>query len=161
SLRTWLYRIATNVCIDHAERRRARRLPNQLGEPTPAGAPLAPPVEDPIWLDPAPSDLWEAMPETPEASVSARESVSLAFMTVLQSLPATQRAMLLLREVLGFSADETASFLDTSVAAVNSGLQRARATLQEGQRKSSARHDDDALRALLRRYIEAWETGLP
>lgn len=160
SLRTWLYRIATNVSIDLAARRPARSMPDRRGPPLEPGAMPAGPIDDPIWLDPAPPDLWSA-PDSPEARVSARQSVAVAFMTLLHELPATQRAVLLLREVIGFSAAETAELLDSSVAAVNSTLQRARATLDRGRERPVAAPDDAAVQELLRRYIEAWESGTP
>ncbi len=160
SLRTWLYRIATNACIDLAGRRPARSMPDRLGPALAPGAVPAGPVSDPIWLDPAPADLW-SVEASPEARLSARQSVEVAFMTLLHQLPATQRAVLLLREVIGFSAAETAELLDSTVAAVNSSLQRARTTLEERRGPPRGGLEDDALRGLLRRYIEAWESGAP
>ena len=160
SLRTWLYRIATNVCVDLAARRPARTMPDQAGPPLAAGAAPGGPIADPIWLDPAPPDLWSGAAVSPEAQVSARQSVAVAFLTLLHQLPATQRAVLLLREVIGFSAAETAELLDSSVAAVNSSLQRARATLDRG-RQPLAPPADHQVQDLLRRYIEAWESGAP
>jgi len=161
SLRTWLYRIATNVSVDLAARRPARTLPHLAGPPLPPGAAPTGPGSDPIWLDPAPPDLWEGAAVNPEAQVSARQSVAVAFMTLLHQLPATQRAVLLLREVIGFSAAETAELLDSSVPAVNSSLQRARATLDRDRERTPEPPADHQLQELLRRYIEAWESGTP
>jgi len=161
SLRTWLYRIASNACIDLAARRPARSMPDRVGPPLAPGTLPAGPVADPIWLDPAPADLLSTGEASPEARVSARQSVEVAFMTVLHELPAAQRAVLLLREVIGFSAAETAELLDSTVAAVNSSLQRARATLDQRRGPPRAALDDEEARALLRRYIEAWESGAP
>jgi RNA polymerase sigma-70 factor (ECF subfamily) len=123
----------------------------------------APPVNEPVWLDPAPRDLCDATPASPEAAISAHQSLELAFLTLLQRLPAPQRAALLLRDVLGFSAVETAELLDMTVAATNSTLQRARAALDAARStaRGRTRHDDGTIRTLLRRYIEAWESGAP
>lgn len=167
SLRRWLYRIATHVCIDLASRRKARALPHERGEPLAPGAALEPPQGDPIWIDPAPDALWQSTPAEPEATISARESVALALLVALQTLPPQQRAALILREVLGWSAAEVADLLETSVAAVNSALQRARESLEarpvdvlDPARRARARARTDAdLQSLLRRYVSAWEAG--
>ena len=158
SLRSWLHRIATNVCIDAASARKRRALPNEIAAPLGPGERPSPSADDDVpWLEPASAEHWQD--ETPEAAISARESVRVAFMCALQRLPATQRAVLLLRDVLGWSADEVAESLETSVAAVNSALQRARATL--GTKPAPTHRDEDALRALLDRYMHAWESGAP
>ncbi len=129
TLRTWLYRIATNVCIDMAEARERRALPMDLGparEPNPAN--LATP-EVP-WVEPLPDALVTfATSDDPEAVAMRRESVRLAMVTAMQRLPARQRATLLLREVIGLSAAEVAALLETSEASITSALQRARATI--------------------------------
>src|SRR5947209_5046406 len=112
SFRAWLYKIATNVCLDALDRKRARTLPNDLVPPAAPGGPLPAPVLDPIWLDPLPDSALDGLSAgpgaDPEAAYEARESVTLAFLSLLQQLPGRQRAVLILRDVLGFSADETA-----------------------------------------------------
>lgn len=156
SLRSWLYRIATNGCLDTIRRRPRRGMPFEHGAPADPLAPLAPPDSEILWLEPAPASLWQAPPDSPEASFRARESVQLAFVAALQHLPATQRAVLILREVVGWSAAEVATLLGTTVASVNSALQRARATLDA---KRSAPEVTPASAALVARYIAAWEAG--
>jgi len=155
SMRAWLYKIATNRCLDEIRRRPRYGLPSDRGEPSPdPSAPLPPPGEL-LWVEPCPPGMWEGTASA-EATYSLRESVQLAFIVALQHLPATQRAALLLRDVLGWSATEVASLLDTTVAAVNSSLQRARATLDE--RRSTAAEPATA-DAIAKRYIAAWEAG--
>jgi len=109
SFRAWLYKIATNVCLDGLDRRRARALPDRVMPPGTPGAALPQPMLDPIWLEPLPDSVLEGVAAgpgaDPEAVYEARESVSLAFLSVLQQLPGRQRAALILRDVLGFSAD--------------------------------------------------------
>jgi RNA polymerase sigma-70 factor (ECF subfamily) len=167
SLRTWLYRIATNACLNAiAARAQSRRiLPDTYGPPS--NGPLRPPgpeEADIAWLEPYPesalSRIADAAPG-PEARYELRESVQLAFVAAIQQLPARQRAVLLLRDVLGWSASETAQLLDASVASVNSALQRARTTLEqhaEGHDASSRPSaTNDAQRVLLQRYVQTWE----
>lgn len=163
SLQTWLYRIATNTCLHPLEKRRVRGLPSSRG---PAGDPLAPPAppdDEALYLEPCPDAWWQDAPPAPEARVTARESVALAFLAALQHLPPLQRAVVILREVLGFSAAEAAQALDTMDAAVNSALQRARATLEARREALDAGRflspEDARLNALLRRYVAAWESG--
>lgn len=156
SMRSWLYRIATNGCLDAIRRRPRRGMPAEHGAPADPLAPLADPDGELLWIEPAPASLWEGAPASPEASVSARESVQLAFVVALQHLPATQRAVLILREVVGWSAAEVAELLDTTVASVNSALQRARATLDAKRARPEATPANEALVA---RYIAAWESG--
>jgi RNA polymerase sigma-70 factor (ECF subfamily) len=155
SFRTWLYRIATNACLDALERR-----------PRTAQATAANPADVP-WLQPYPDRLLDGIApsdDEPDAVVVAKETIELAFLVSIQHLPPRQRAVLILRDVLGWSAKETAGLLEASVAAVNSALQRARAALKENlpPRRSewSARSEpSDEERALLQRYMEASERG--
>jgi RNA polymerase sigma-70 factor (ECF subfamily) len=131
SVRAWLYRIATNACLDHLDGRARRVLPQHL---TPPADPDAGPRTDIPWLQPFPDRLWEpAAPggAEPEQAVVERETIELAFLAAIQHLPPRQRAALLLRDVLGWRPPEIATLLGTSTAAVNSALQRARATLRE------------------------------
>jgi RNA polymerase sigma-70 factor, ECF subfamily len=157
SLRAWLYTIATNACIDALRGRRARIMPVELGAPGDPTAPLAAAPDELPWIDPCPPGLWGATTATPEARYSARESVQLAFIVALQHLPATQRAALLLREIVGWSAAEVAELLDTTVASVNSALQRARATLDARRDRPAPPSLEPDLRPLLDRYVAAWE----
>jgi RNA polymerase sigma-70 factor, ECF subfamily len=163
SFRHWLFRIATNACMDAREARARRVLPHDLGTaPNPDGPPAAP-LADVAWLEPCPDTLLELAvdPEPgPEALFDRRESVELAFVAALQHLPPRQRAALLLRDVLAWSATETASLLGASVPAVNSALQRARATMSQRlpARDGTSRQDLSAAeRDLLARYVHAWE----
>jgi RNA polymerase sigma-70 factor (ECF subfamily) len=148
--RAWLYRIATNVCLDML-RRGSRRSAGR----SPAEVPWIQPYPDLLLDQAAPSD------EEPEAVAVRRETISLAFLTALQALPPRQRAALIARDVLGWPASETASVLGTSVAAANSALQRARATMQShlppDRAEWSAPEPSAAERALLQRFIEAHE----
>ncbi len=155
SIRSWLYTIATNVCLTSLAPRRIRVLPSGLSGPYdgPGRPPvLAAPGEVP-WLEPLP-DHWI---EDPAAAVVARESLRLALIASLQHLPARQRAILLLREVLAFSAAETAQILGTTTAAVKSGLQRARARVAELEPEELLEPTDQRARALLEGYIAAFE----
>src|SRR5687768_17026120 len=126
SIRSWLYKIATNVCLTALKSRRIRVLPSGLTSPHDGDRPPGQVVGDVSWLEPLP-DAWLAIPDDPAALVLARESLRLALIASLQYLPARQRAIFILRELLGFPADDTAQVLDTTVAAVKSGLQRVRA----------------------------------
>ena len=161
SFRAWLYKIATNVCLDGLERRRA--LPDALLPPGRPGGALPQPVLDPIWLEPLPDSALEGLPSgmgaDPEAAYELHESVALAFLSVLQELPGRQRAALILRDVLGFSADETSRMLDLSTPAVNSALQRARATMNGRAVRPAAPPAEGQLADLLARYVRAWEAA--
>jgi RNA polymerase sigma-70 factor, ECF subfamily len=161
SVRTWLYAIATNVCLTALKPRRIRLLPSGLTGPS--GEPDRPPRLVPdgevYWLEPLP-DAWVAPPaDDPAAVVVARESLRLALIASLQHLPPRQRATLILREVLAFSAAETAAILNTTSAAVKSGLQRARARLEqlEPEPEQLLEPTDRRARALLEGYIAAFE----
>jgi RNA polymerase sigma-70 factor (ECF subfamily) len=146
SIRSWLYRIATNTCLD----------PIDYGPPSdPHGGP-GPPLVESVWVEP--------YPDAPDASYEQRESVELAFIAALQHLPARQRAVLILREVLGFSAKEVCESLETTVASVNSALQRARKTIDEklpdqSQQATLRTLGDEQVRAIVERYMDAWERG--
>ncbi len=160
SLRTWLYKVSTNACLDALEKRPARLLPFDLGPPVAGDARLAAPRHEPIWLEPWPDAPADAAAASPEARYGGRESVALAFLVALQLLPARQRAVLLLRDVLGWQASGCAELLGLSVAAVNSALQRARETID---RRAPALADasatvDPETAAVLARYVAAWET---
>ncbi len=163
SLRAWLYKIATNACLDALDRRRVRSLPNLTTPPAAPGQALPAPVLDPVWLDPLPDAALEGVPAgpaaDPEAAYEARENVTLAFLAVLQQLPGRQRAALILRDVLGFSANETAQMLDMSTAAVNSALQRARTALGGRVQRPAPPPAEGQLAELLQRYVHAWETA--
>jgi RNA polymerase sigma-70 factor (TIGR02960 family) len=161
SIRAWLYTIATNVCLTALEPRRIRLLPSGLTGPDDGPdrppSPVAP--GEVSWLEPLP-DAWIAPPaDDPAAVVIKRESLRLALIASLQHLPARQRAILILREVLAFSAAETAEILDTTTAAVKSGLQRARARLEEldPEPEELLEPTDTRARALLDGYIAAFE----
>jgi RNA polymerase sigma-70 factor (ECF subfamily) len=162
-LRPWLYRIATNVCLDHIARRPARTLPLDRGVPSsPADGPGQPLTDFP-WLEPYPDDALDLDDLTaPDLRYEQRESIELAFIAALQHLPASQRAVLILRDVLGFSAREAAQALDTSAASVNSALQRARRTIDErlpqrSQQETLRALGDERLRHVVERYVAAWE----
>ncbi|WP_370965888.1 RNA polymerase subunit sigma-70 [Amycolatopsis sp. cg9] len=161
SVRTWLYRIATNACLDVLARRPRRVLPDQLG---PAGEPDGPiAAADLPWLEPYPDRLLDGA--APDDAVVDRETIELAYLAALQHLPPRQRAALVLRDVLGWPAKETAAALETSVASANSALQRARTTLRErlpARRAEWPAGDPTAEEAaLLKRFIAAYENGDP
>ena len=156
--RSWLYRIATNVCLDMrgASQRRARPVDLSPAGTTEQG--LGPPLAETTWIEPVPDDRAIQSGGDPADVAVARESIRLAFVAALQHLPPRQRAVLILREVLRWKAEEVAELLETSVASVNSALQRARATLasRDVSVHSSDPLDDDQ-RALLARYVRAFE----
>jgi RNA polymerase sigma-70 factor, ECF subfamily len=164
SLRSWLYRIATNTSLDAIERRPKRILPIDYGPPADPHGGVGEPLVESVWIEPYPDETLglEDGYASPDASYEQRESVELAFIAALQLLPANQRAVLILREVLGFSAQETADALDTSVASVNSALQRARATIEkklpeQSQQETLRSLGDDRLREIVEQYADAWE----
>jgi RNA polymerase sigma-70 factor, ECF subfamily len=131
ALRAWLYRIATNVCLNAIARRPGRVLPADYGPSAPPRHEIGAAADELLWVEPYPDAELESGYAAPEARYEQREAVELAFVAALQHLPAQQRAVLILRDVLGFSARETAEALDTTVAAINSALQRARAAAEE------------------------------
>jgi RNA polymerase sigma-70 factor (ECF subfamily) len=166
SVRSWLYRIATNTCLDAIARRPKRVLPIDYA---PAADPrLGPgePIVEAVWVEPYPDERLgiEDGYAAPEARYEQRESIELAFIAALQHLPPNQRAVLILREVLGYSAKEVADTLDTTVASVNSALQRARATVEErlpeqSQQATLRALGDEGLREVVGRYVDAWDRG--
>jgi RNA polymerase sigma-70 factor (ECF subfamily) len=166
SLRTWLYTIATNTCLNAIARRPARALPVDYGpaaDPHDAGSD---PLAESTWIEPYPDDqlgLGTGL-TAPEARYERRESVELAFVAALQHLAPRPRAVLMLREVLGFSAREVAEALDTTVASVNSALQRARRTVEDrmpplSQQATLRALGDERLRAVVEGYTDALERG--
>ena len=164
SARSWLYAIATNVCLTEIERRKRRVLPHDFSPAAEPHTPPGEPVVESSWVEPYP-DATLGVPAgkaSPEAQYEQREAIELAFVAALQHLNANQRAALILREVMGFSAQETADMLETSVASVNSVLQRARAAVasrvpKRTQQATLRALGDHALRELVDRYIRAWE----
>jgi RNA polymerase sigma-70 factor, ECF subfamily len=157
ALRSWLYRIATNVCFDSLNGRNRRARPMDLGpasEPIEANLNTRPEV---TWIEPVPVGLVAA--EDPAEVAQERETLRLAFVAALQHLPARQRAALILVEVLRWKASEAAELLETSVAGINSALQRARATIEQSAPSTSAPSAplDEAQRELLARYVDAFE----
>ncbi len=162
SFRAWLYRIATNACLDVLRKDAKRALPAHALPPSDPRSPFAPPSSEPIWLEPFPDAWLETTAADPAARYEASESIKLAFLAALQLLPPRQRAMLILRDVLDWRAREVADLLGLSKSAVNSALYRARATLSEHYSAGSAPASpapaaDEAERALLARYVQAWE----
>ncbi len=160
SLRTWLYRIATNRCLN-AARSSARRAP--AGTPLPAPPPEPSRLGEVAWLQPYPDELLAGLSDQapgPEARYESREAISLAFITAVQALPPSQRAVLLLRDVLGYRASETADLLGVTQDAVTSALKRARATMaatqQDGSPGRSPQPREAGERELLDRFVEAF-----
>jgi len=167
SLRTWLYRVATNASLDASARRSRRALPVDHGPlATPAAHDPGPPLAESVWIEPYPDEALGTAEgyASPEARYEQREAVELAFVAALQLLPPRQRAVLILREVLGFSAREVSESLETTVASVNSALQRARRTVEKrlpdrSQQETLRRLGDERVRALVDAYVDAWARG--
>ncbi|GAB3458530.1 sigma-70 family RNA polymerase sigma factor [Streptomonospora sediminis] len=160
SLRSWLYRIATNTCLDILNGRSRRARPMEMGPAQGTDAVLGPAYADETWVEPFPDSRALPAGGDPADQVALRDTVRLAFVAALQHLAPRQRAVLILREVLAWHAQEVADLLDTSVASVNSALQRARATMaavNAGPAADPVRPDDSAQRALLDRYVDAFE----
>ena len=164
SLRSWLYTIATNTSLDAIEKRPKRVLPVDYAPAADPHDGPGEPVTESVWVEPYPDERLavEDGPAGPEARYEQREAVELAFIAALQHLPANQRAVLILREVLGFSAKEVGEALDTTTASVNSALQRARATVddrlpEQSQQETLRALDDGELQEIVDRYVEAWE----
>jgi RNA polymerase sigma-70 factor (ECF subfamily) len=166
SLRSWLYTIATNTSLNQIEKRQRRVLPMDYGPAADPHQVPGQPVVESVWVEPYADEqlgLGDGL-AGPDAVYELRESVELAFVAALQHLPANQRAVLILREVLGFSAQETADALVTTVASVNSALQRARATVEERvpeqtQQTTLRTLGDERLAEIMDRYVEAWESN--
>jgi RNA polymerase sigma-70 factor (ECF subfamily) len=156
SVRSWLYRIATNVCLDSLRARGRRALPMDLSSPVPATTAPEHTLPDSAWLEPVPDADVAPLSADPALLVAHSDSIRLAFVAALQTLPPKQRAVLILREVLCWQASEVAELLDTTVAGVNSALQRARATLSDAD-LSAPVLATDADKDLLARYVKAFE----
>ncbi len=166
SLRSWLYRIATNVCLDLIARRPKRVLPLERGPAADPEQDLGDALSEPLWVEPY-ADEQVGLEDGfagPEAHYEQRESVELAFIVALQHLPAAQRAALILRDVLGFSAREVAEMLEATVPSVNGLLRRARKAAAErlpdqSQQATLRALGDEAIRGIVERYVDAWERG--
>jgi RNA polymerase sigma-70 factor (ECF subfamily) len=166
SLRSWLYRIATNTCLDTIGKRPKRVLPIDFGPPGDPHAGPGTPLSESVWVEPYPDERFGLADgrAAPEARYELRESVELAFVAALQLLPPLQRAVLICREVLGFSAAEVAATLDTTVASVNSALQRARKAIDEklperSQQQTLRDVGDERIKELVAMYVDAWQRG--
>jgi RNA polymerase sigma-70 factor (ECF subfamily) len=166
ALRAWLYRIATNASLDVVARRRKRVLPLDYAPAADPNQPPGQPVAEQVWLEPYPDEALavEDGYASPDASYEQREALELAFVAAMQELPARQRAVLILREVLGFSAKEVGETLETSVPSVNSALQRARKTVDErlpdrSQRATLRALGDARMREIVEDYMEAMRGG--
>jgi RNA polymerase sigma-70 factor, ECF subfamily len=159
AVRSWLYRIATNVCLTMLDGRKRRARPMDFGPASSASDPLGPQLPESTWLTPIPDAMVLPGGSDPAELAVSRESVRLAFVAALQHLPARQRAVLILREVLQWKAAEVAELLETTVASVNSALQRARATLSEHTETGTEPLDelDEEQQKLLERYADAFQ----
>jgi RNA polymerase sigma-70 factor (ECF subfamily) len=164
SIRSWLYTIATNACLRVIERRPGRVLPIGYGPPADPHRPLGEPLVESTWIEPYSDERLglDDGPAGPEARYEQRESIELAFIAALQHLPARQRAVLILRDVLGFSGAEVAAALETTPASVYSMLQRAHHTVEDripelSQQATLRSLGDERLRAIVDRYVRAWE----
>lgn len=159
ALRSWLYRIATNVCLDMLKGRERRARPMDLGPSRTADSPLGEALPEVTWIEPIPDARVLPTGGDPAELAESREAIRLAFVAALQLLPPRQRAVLILREVLRWRASEVAELLETTVASVNSALQRARSTLAatDVTHAGPSQQMDEAQRALLVRYVDAFE----
>jgi RNA polymerase sigma-70 factor (ECF subfamily) len=164
SLRSWLYTIASNVCLRASERRPKLVLPTDYGPPAAAHEDLGRPIVESVWIDPYPDDqlALDDAPAGPDAVYEQRESVELAFIAALQHLPARQRAVLILRDVLGFSGREVGEVLDATPVSVDSALQRARRTVdarlpERSQQAALRTLGDEGLREIVDKFVAAWE----
>jgi RNA polymerase sigma-70 factor, ECF subfamily len=159
-VRTWLYRIASNVCFDALRGRQRRALPMEMtGASRAADGLVGSPLPESAFVEPAPGNIVSTHPSDPADAVAERESIRLAFVAALQHLPPQQRAVLILRDVLKWQASEVAELLETTVAGVNSALQRAHATMHDKQEADTRLDEpsDEAQRELLARYVDAFE----
>jgi RNA polymerase sigma-70 factor (ECF subfamily) len=166
SFRAWLYKIATNTCLDFLDQRRSRRLlPLDVSPASDPSTSILPPAAEMTWLEPFPDEwLRDTSAANPEARYTDSESISLSFMTALQYLPPRQRAVLILRDVLDFSANETAEVLEITVSSANSALHRARKTLSQNYQNrepESSSHSltDERSQWLLDHFVQAWKTA--
>ncbi|MBK8026945.1 MAG: sigma-70 family RNA polymerase sigma factor [Chloroflexi bacterium] len=162
SLRAWLYRIATNACLDALKKRRRRVIPLTFEDESSSADPIPPAIPEPIWMEPYPDDLLERSDRHPEQDMLKRETITIAFMAALQQLPPRQRAVLLLSDVLDWRAAEIADLLDTTVSAVKSALHRARTALEVSRTHrlyETPQVLDAALSTQLEQYVRAWETA--
>jgi RNA polymerase sigma-70 factor (ECF subfamily) len=162
ALKAWLFKIANNVCLDMLQSAQRRAQPMDLGPAQDAGSPLGAPLVESAWVRPVADSAVIAADADPAEVAAERETLRLAFVAALQHLPPRQRAVLILREVLRWQASEVAELLETSVASVNSALQRARATVSHRapartQQATLRALGDRGLRHLVTRYVAAWE----
>lgn len=157
SFRAWVYRIATTTCLDLLRQRQRRVLPPDVGPPVAPGPPTTAPREDILWLEPYPDSLLPST-ATPEETLRLHESIRLAFVRAIQVLPPRQRAALILHDVLDFAASEVAEMLETTVPAINSALQRARASIERAPSASPERLEAQKAETVSR-FVRAWETG--
>ncbi|MBS2028553.1 MAG: RNA polymerase subunit sigma-70 [Deltaproteobacteria bacterium] len=158
SFRAWMYRIVTNTCLDMLKARARRVMPQDVSPPVAPGPPTTAPRTDIHWLEPYP-DACLPPARSPEDAVHLREGMRLAFVRIVQALPARQRAALILHDVLDWSVAEVAAILETTEAAVNSALQRARATIASGNAREPSPELARRQAEVVDRYVRAWETG--
>jgi len=163
SFRAWLYKIATNLCLDLLDKRPRRSLPAMVEKASDPHGPLAPPRQEPVWLEPLPGEWLASREGNPETLAVARETISLAFLVALQQLPPRQRAVLILCDVLDWRAGESAELLALTVSSVNSALHRARSTLKrfaglDAPGSLSPIAESERIQNLLSQYMEAWES---
>lgn len=157
AVRSWLYRIATNVCLDMLRSRQRRALPMDLSAPVPATTEPVAARPEASWIEPLPGDGDPSGATDPASQAVLQDSIRLAFVAALQHLPPRQRAVLILRDVLCWHAAEVADLLGTTVVSVNSALQRARAAMPAGEPRPAAGELSDADRDLLDRYLDAFQ----
>jgi RNA polymerase sigma-70 factor (ECF subfamily) len=158
SFRAWMYRIVTNTCLDLLKLRSRRVLPQDVSPSIAPGPPTTAPRADIAWIEPYPDALLPAVP-SPEQAVRLREGIRLAFVRVVQMLPPRQRAALILHDVLDWSVAEVAGMLETTEAAINSALQRARAAIARPRAGSAAPALAPRHAEVVERFVRAWETG--